>query len=75
MKAVAIILGLSNGPLKFFSACKIWPLLDLLAKVNRVLACSCSRNFRNSSHVRNFVNGFVGYLVQINVSLRGSELQ
>ena len=28
-----------NGPLKFLTACKILPLLDLLAKFKRVLAC------------------------------------
>ena len=31
-----------NGPLKFLTARKILPLLDLLAKFKRVLACSCS---------------------------------
>ena len=34
-----------NGPLKFLTARKILPLLDLLAKFKRVLACSCSQNF------------------------------
>ena len=34
-----------NGPLKFLTARKILPLLDLLAKFKRVLACSCSLNF------------------------------
>ena len=34
-----------NGPLKFLTASKILPLLDLLAKFKRVLACSCSPNF------------------------------
>ena len=34
-----------NGPLKFLTARKILPLLDLLAKFKRVLACSCSANF------------------------------
>ena len=34
-----------NGPLKFLIARKILPLLDLLAKFERVLACSCSPNF------------------------------
>ena len=29
-----------NGPLKFLTARKILPLLDLLAKFKRVLACS-----------------------------------
>ena len=35
-----------NGPLKFLTARKILPLLDLLAKFKRVLACSGSPNFR-----------------------------
>ena len=39
------LLGVMNGPLKFLTACKILPLLDLLAKFKRVLACSCSPNF------------------------------
>ena len=34
-----------NGPLKFLTARKILPLLDLLAKLKRVLARSCSPNF------------------------------
>ena len=34
-----------NGPVKFLTARKILPLLDLLAKFKRVLACSCSPNF------------------------------
>ena len=37
--------GVMNGPLKFLTARKILPLLDLLAKFQRVLACSCSPNF------------------------------
>ena len=37
--------GVINGPLKFLTARKILPLLDLLAKFKRVLACSCSPNF------------------------------
>ena len=37
---------------KFSSARKIWSLLDLLAKFRRVLACSCSQNFRKCSHAR-----------------------
>jgi len=36
---------LMNGPLKFLTAHKILPLLDLLAKFKRVLASSCSPNF------------------------------
>ena len=34
-----------NGRLKFLTARKILPLLELLAKFKRVLACSCSPNF------------------------------
>ena len=34
-----------NGPLKFLTARKILPLLDLLAKFKRVLSCLCSPNF------------------------------
>ena len=37
--------GVMNGPLKFLTARKILPLLDLLAKFKRVLSCSCSPNF------------------------------
>ena len=42
---VSPIIGVMNGPLKFLTARKILPLLDLLAKFKRVLACSCSPNF------------------------------
>ena len=45
-------LGVMNGPLKFLTAHKILPLLDLLAKFKRVLACSCSPNFCRCSHAR-----------------------
>ena len=38
------LLGVMIGPLKFLTARKILPLLDLLAKCKRVLACSCSPN-------------------------------
>ena len=55
--------GVMDGPLKFLPARKILPLLDLLAKFKRVLACSCSPNFCSCSHARflvsiglNFVN-------------------
>ena len=37
--------GVMNGPLKFLTARKTLPLLDLLAKFKRVLASSCSPNF------------------------------
>ena len=60
-------LGVINGPLKFLTARKILPLLDLLAKFKRVLACSCSLNFCSCSHARflvsiarNFVNPSLG---------------
>ena len=36
-----------NGPLKFLTARKNLPLLDLLAKFKRVLACPCSPNFNS----------------------------
>ena len=45
-------IGISNDALKFSSARKIWPLLDLLAKIGRVLACLCFQNFRSCSHGR-----------------------
>ena len=41
-----------NGPLKFLTARKILPSLDLLAKFKRVLSCSCSPNFCSCSHAR-----------------------
>ena len=44
--------GVSNGPLKFSSARKLWSLPDLLAKFIRVLACKCSQNFRYCLHAR-----------------------
>ena len=40
-----VIAGMINGRLKFLTPRKILPLLDLLAKFKRVLACSCSPNF------------------------------
>ena len=51
-----ISIGVSNGPIQFKGARKIWPLLELLAKITRVLACSCSQNFCNCSHARILVN-------------------
>ena len=39
------ITGVMNGPLKFLTARKILPLLDLRGKFKRVLACSCSQMF------------------------------
>ena len=50
--SISLVLGLSNGPIQFKSVRKIWPLLELLAKIARVLACSCSQNFCNCSHAR-----------------------
>ena len=41
------ITGVMNGPLRFLTARKILPLLDLLEKFKRVLACSCSQNVRS----------------------------
>ena len=38
-------IGVIKGPLKFLTARKILPLLDLLAKFKVLLACSCSPNF------------------------------
>ena len=46
------MLGVSNGPIHLKSACKIWSLLELLAKITRVLACLCSQNFCKCSHAR-----------------------
>ena len=45
MLELGYLVGVMNGPLKFLTAHKILPLLDLLAKFKRVLACSCSPNF------------------------------
>ena len=47
--------GVSNRPIQFKSARKIWPLLELLAKITRVLACSCSQNSWKCSRARNLV--------------------
>ena len=41
-----------NGPLKFLTARKILPLLNLLAKFKRVLACLCSQKNRSARHAR-----------------------
>ena len=48
----SLLLGVMNGPLKFLTARKILPLLDLLAKFKRVLACSCSQKNRRARHAR-----------------------
>ena len=50
------ILGVSNGSIQFKSARKFWPLLQLLAKITRVLAYRCSQIFCNCSHARILVN-------------------
>ena len=39
------LIGVLNGPIQFKSVCKISPLLELLAKIGKVLLCSCSQNF------------------------------
>ena len=52
MIIIIIVIGVMNGPLKFLTACKILPLLDLLAKFKRVLACLCSPNFCSGLQAR-----------------------
>ena len=49
------IVGVSNGPIQFERARKIWPLLELLAKIRCALACSCSQKFCKFSHAQIFV--------------------
>ena len=49
---IIVYRGVMNGPLKFLTARKILPLLDLLAKFKRVLACSFSPNFLRCSQAR-----------------------
>ena len=49
------MLGVKNGPTQFKGARKISPLLELLAKIRGVLACSCSQHFCNCSYARIFV--------------------
>ena len=59
LMSVSVILRIRrvmNGPLKFLTARKILPLLDLLAKFKRVLACSYSPNFCSYSHARFLVS-------------------
>ena len=67
LRVLLFSVGVMNGPLKFLTARKILPLLDLLAKFKRVLACSCSQNFCSCSQARfivsiaqNFVNPSLG---------------
>ena len=50
------IWGVMNGPLNFLTVRIILPLLDLLAKFKRLLACSCSQNFCSCSHARFLVS-------------------
>ena len=45
-------LGVSNGLIQCKSARKIWPMLELFAKIRSVLACLCSQNFCYRSHAR-----------------------
>ena len=49
-----------NGPLKFLTARKILPLLDLLATFKRALACSCSPKFCSCSQAHFLVNIIYG---------------
>ena len=49
------VIGVSNGSIQFGSARKIWPLLELLAKIRCGLACSCQQKFCKCSHARIFV--------------------
>ena len=46
-----------NGPLKFLTARKILPLLDLLAKFKRVFACSCSWSCSQGRKANFFISG------------------
>ena len=59
--------GVMTGPLQFLTTRKILPLLDMLAKFKRVLACLCSQSFCSCSQARflvsiarNFVNPSLG---------------
>ena len=67
VSAVLLVKGVMNGPLNFLADRKILPLLDLLAKFKRVLACSRSPNFCSCAQsrflvsiARNFVNPSLG---------------
>ena len=59
------LVGVSNGPIQFESARKIWPVLELLAKLRWVLTCSCSQNFWKCSRVRIFVKNSLTCSVSI----------
>ena len=59
LMSVSVILRIRrvmNGPLKFLTARKILPLLDLLSKFKRVLACSCYQNFCSCLRARFLVS-------------------
>ena len=47
--------GVSNGPIQFKSVRKIWPLLELDAKITWALAYSRLQNFSKCSHARTLV--------------------
>ena len=79
--------GVVNGPLKFWTARKILPLFDLLAKFRRLLACSCSQTVCSCwqprflvSIARSFVNPSLGQskcnsvccLIPINMAIKFS---
>ena len=68
-----LLVGVSNGPIQFESARKIWPLLKLLAKIRWVLACSCSQNFCSCSHARIFVKTPYRVTYKRNLHLRNKN--
>ena len=57
VQSLSVYLGVLNGPILFKSGHKIIPMLELLAKIRWVLACSCSQNFCYRLHARILVNG------------------
>ena len=53
--SIALIKGFSTQPQRVSNDSiqfEIWPLLELLAKIRRVLACSCSQKFRKCPHAQ-----------------------
>ena len=68
--ATAYQIGVMNGPLKFLTARKILPLLDLLAKFKRVLACACSPNFVRCSQARK-TNFFISARARKKIAVLG----
>ena len=71
------LMGGMNGALKFLTACKILPLLDLLAKFKGVLACLCSQSFRSFSQARFLVSiapslGIDALIIPINLAIKFS---